>query len=56
MKLDLNEKEAALVRFLVQREMECIEQDENVEKPELRMLGAQETYHELLTQLAKKLK
>lgn len=56
MKLELNDKEAALLRFLMQRELECIEHDESVQKPDLRMLGAQETYHEIISGLLRKLK
>jgi len=56
MKLELKDKEAALLRFLLQRELECVEQDENIQKPDLRMLGAQESYHELLTLLLRKIK
>ncbi len=56
MKLELTDKEAAVLRFLLQRELECVAHDESVQKPDLRMLGAQETYHELISHLLRKVK
>ena len=56
MKIELDQKEMIVLRFLVQRELECVGADENLPDANLSFLGSQESYRQLLDDLAKKIK
>lgn len=56
MKIELEQKEMVVLRFLVQRELECVKDDEDVPDADLGFLGSQEAYHQILEDLAKKIK
>lgn len=56
MKIELDQKETIVLRFLVQRELECVGDDENLPDASLGFLGSQESYRQLLEELAKKIK